>query len=252
MGYISSNRSNGIDNIFSFSQATAIRSNKVVEGYVFDLLTLDTLEGVEIFLRNQEGSILGIVQSDSLGAYSLDLPDDHQGVFTITTEATDSYTAFHQASELSSSEYFSKIDVGLSPLNKLFLTGIVNNAETGDVIDRARVSIIDVDTGDTIQEVFTNSDGRFVIDDIISEDIITLDIVIDKVGFHDREERVRKNFGSASNIDLDLSLDRKSDLVEVLSLNPIYFSLNRKSTRLNSSHVRISYAVFCLKKKKRM
>src|SRR3989442_5337419 len=27
---------------------------------------------------------------------------------------------------------------------------------------------------------------------------------------------------------------------------------DRKSTRLNSSHVRISYAVFCLKKKKRM
>src|SRR5436309_14780708 len=27
------------------------------------------------------------------------------------------------------------------------------------------------------------------------------------------------------------------------------FSLDRKSTRLNSSHVKISYAVFCLKKK---
>src|SRR5690606_41849623 len=27
-------------------------------------------------------------------------------------------------------------------------------------------------------------------------------------------------------------------------------SVNRKSTRLNSSHVKISYAVFCLKKKK--
>src|SRR3989442_10901629 len=27
--------------------------------------------------------------------------------------------------------------------------------------------------------------------------------------------------------------------------------IDRKSTRLNSSHVRISYAVFCLKKKKR-
>src|SRR5690554_239923 len=242
MGYISSNRSNGIDNIFSFSQATAIRSNKVVEGYVFDLLTLDTLEGVDIFLRNQEGSILGIVQSDSLGAYSLDLPDDHQGVFTITTEATDSYTAFHQASELSSSEYFSKIDVGLSPLNKLFLTGIVNNAETGDVIDRARVSIIDVDTGDTIQEVFTNSDGRFVIDDIISEDIITLDIVIDKDGFHDREERVRKDFGSASNIDLDLSLHPSTDLVEVLSLNPIYFSLNGWDIR-NESKVELDKVV---------
>src|SRR3989442_1888771 len=29
------------------------------------------------------------------------------------------------------------------------------------------------------------------------------------------------------------------------------FAQDRKSTRLNSSHVRISYAVFCLKKKKR-
>src|SRR5690606_40260088 len=32
------------------------------------------------------------------------------------------------------------------------------------------------------------------------------------------------------------------------SYNP--FKLDRKSTRLNSSHVKISYAVFCLKKKK--
>src|SRR5690554_7380143 len=29
------------------------------------------------------------------------------------------------------------------------------------------------------------------------------------------------------------------------------FTVDRKSTRLNSSHVRISYAVFCLKKKKK-
>src|SRR5690606_42014154 len=31
-----------------------------------------------------------------------------------------------------------------------------------------------------------------------------------------------------------------------------HIQLDRKSTRLNSSHVKISYAVFCLKKKKRM
>src|SRR5690554_7279072 len=30
-----------------------------------------------------------------------------------------------------------------------------------------------------------------------------------------------------------------------------FFAEDRKSTRLNSSHVRISYAVFCLKKKKK-
>src|SRR3989442_7467026 len=34
------------------------------------------------------------------------------------------------------------------------------------------------------------------------------------------------------------------------SRNPILVQRDRKSTRLNSSHVRISYAVFCLKKNK--
>src|SRR5690606_42036520 len=37
---------------------------------------------------------------------------------------------------------------------------------------------------------------------------------------------------------------------EAVKLPPIN-TLDRKSTRLNSSHVKISYAVFCLKKKKR-
>src|SRR2546430_6468099 len=31
---------------------------------------------------------------------------------------------------------------------------------------------------------------------------------------------------------------------------PVWFRLDRKSTRLNSSHSQISYAVFCLQKKK--
>src|SRR3989442_5430059 len=38
--------------------------------------------------------------------------------------------------------------------------------------------------------------------------------------------------------------------VKIASLACLFLQLDRKSTRLNSSHVRISYAVFCLKKKK--
>src|SRR5690606_42154935 len=34
-------------------------------------------------------------------------------------------------------------------------------------------------------------------------------------------------------------------------LDAVHRRLDRKSTRLNSSHVKISYAVFCLKKKKK-
>src|SRR5690606_40572331 len=38
--------------------------------------------------------------------------------------------------------------------------------------------------------------------------------------------------------------------IEQQSPSLLYLILDRKSTRLNSSHVKISYAVFCLKKKK--
>src|SRR5258705_7532039 len=41
-------------------------------------------------------------------------------------------------------------------------------------------------------------------------------------------------------------LEKESQLEELLELR-----LDRKSTRLNSSHLGISYAVFCLKKKKK-
>src|SRR5436309_5301406 len=37
--------------------------------------------------------------------------------------------------------------------------------------------------------------------------------------------------------------------IEVDSMAALAATLDRKSTRLNSSHVKISYAVFCLKKK---
>src|SRR5690349_23390938 len=38
---------------------------------------------------------------------------------------------------------------------------------------------------------------------------------------------------------------------KVISVVSLVLLLDRKSTRLNSSHVEISYAVFCLKKKKK-
>src|SRR5690554_7181215 len=45
--------------------------------------------------------------------------------------------------------------------------------------------------------------------------------------------------------------DKEFFLGSSLKLTIAQSRIDRKSTRLNSSHVRISYAVFCLKKKKR-
>src|SRR5574344_2375156 len=49
---------------------------------------------------------------------------------------------------------------------------------------------------------------------------------------------------------LPISIQRHLDEFYKAYLRVFYPSLDRKSTRLNSSHQIISYAVFCLKKKK--
>src|SRR5690554_7681746 len=46
-------------------------------------------------------------------------------------------------------------------------------------------------------------------------------------------------------------LDDKVAKLLRTSKKKVFLAADRKSTRLNSSHVRISYAVFCLKKKKK-
>src|SRR3989442_7597494 len=60
---------------------------------------------------------------------------------------------------------------------------------------------------------------------------------------HSNQFGHRGLFGSVADQIFDLA-------VGVVAQQQPSFALDRKSTRLNSSHVRISYAVFCLKKKK--
>src|SRR3712207_7177351 len=55
------------------------------------------------------------------------------------------------------------------------------------------------------------------------------------------ERRVRKRFG----FDIVVVKQGSENLAQAIA-----FFQDRKSTRLNSSHANISYAVFCLKKKK--
>src|SRR5690606_8635280 len=47
----------------------------------------------------------------------------------------------------------------------------------------------------------------------------------------------------------EIAEDRYGAVLGDSSADYAYVDLDRKSTRLNSSHVKISYAVFCLKKK---
>src|SRR5690554_7393825 len=60
------------------------------------------------------------------------------------------------------------------------------------------------------------------------------------------EERAKRHINERFSVN-----QPSNNETELLYFDENYIYLDRKSTRLNSSHVRISYAVFCLKKKSR-
>src|SRR5688572_32763500 len=69
--------------------------------------------------------------------------------------------------------------------------------------------------------------------------------------FRSPSTRSRRGTGSDSSQRRQHPLAEDVDELLLIASDVVQVDLDRKSTRLNSSHSQISYAVFCLKKKKK-
>src|SRR5438270_8970315 len=75
-----------------------------------------------------------------------------------------------------------------------------------------------------------------------------INAIADKLGLPPEKVIINVDkFGNTSSASIPLALFDAEDVLPNLST---LMMTDRKSTRLNSSHSQISYAVFCLKKKK--
>src|SRR3712207_7636254 len=70
------------------------------------------------------------------------------------------------------------------------------------------------------------------------------------LGYHDANSREMDEKTPHNVIDIMEEQKNISNMGGTMRLGAYECVLDRKSTRLNSSHANISYAVFCLKKKK--
>src|SRR5437667_12681320 len=121
------------------------------------------------------------------------------------------------------------------------LLGTVKDA-TGALVPGATVEITNSETNVTSTAI-TNNSGYYEVPYLLPG-AYTL-----SAGMPGFKKYVRQGIAltvnSRINIDVTLEVGAASESVTVTSM------LDRKSTRLNSSHITISYAVFCLKKKKK-
>src|SRR2546430_13548921 len=65
------------------------------------------------------------------------------------------------------------------------------------------------------------------------------------------EFRIQRPARCAVEVDMDVAYQRIASILKARRARGDVGTADRKSTRLNSSHSQISYAVFCLKKKKK-
>src|SRR5437764_4739387 len=100
----------------------------------------------------------------------------------------------------------------------------------------------------------TNQSGEYVVSDVPAG---TYQVRARLIGFSERSDTVTVTAGASATA--DFSLEAKALLLDVKAVTALGiersqretpYAIDRKSTRLNSSHRCISYAVFCLKKKK--
>src|SRR5690554_7405607 len=77
------------------------------------------------------------------------------------------------------------------------------------------------------------------------------EIVIEGVGVTKTIETTGKETIRIEGTNNKITISGSCNAISIEGVDNIITVEDRKSTRLNSSHVRISYAVFCLKKKKK-
>src|SRR5690606_22525909 len=89
----------------------------------------------------------------------------------------------------------------------------------------------------------------FKMDNLSKLAFLAANVLLKKENLNEEENNIALIFSNKAS---SLDTDRKHQAA--IENDAEYFPspavLDRKSTRLNSSHVKISYAVFCLKKKK--
>src|SRR5690625_6156366 len=75
--------------------------------------------------------------------------------------------------------------------------------------------------------------------------------VLQKLLISDLDNHYIENQEYPGEFSYSVNFSQDDDIDRINTLENVEIIKDRKSTRLNSSHVAISYAVFCLKKKKR-
>src|SRR5690606_5806424 len=118
------------------------------------------------------------------------------------------------------------------------VAGRITDAGGAMALQSVRVSI-----AGTGLAALTDEQGRYVITRVPAGEVT---VTAELIGRETASRRVTVTAGETTVVDFALALSAFA--LDAVVVTGTAGGTDRKSTRLNSSHVKISYAVFCLKK----
>lgn len=236
-GYVSSNRDNNNDNIYSFTQLRPIVFKVIMSGIVTDLNTNDTLKQATLNIKNQKGDVVATLITDEKGSYNVNLEPDQ--TYTVEVQKEN-----HKNEQFNLNTDFNtpkvKQNVALENRPNVTYTGIITDTKTKAVLQDVKVTLKDLQSGKEILVVNSDINGGFskAFQDLKYGEAQRFEVKLEKKDY--ATKIIDFNYsptatGSVSINDLiDLSIGKVEvgvDLSKLMQLGDIYFDYGKFDIR---------------------
>lgn len=240
-GYFSSNRRNGNDDIYRFTQLRPIVFKVIMSGTVTDVNTNDTLKDAELSIMNAQGSLVATVTTDGKGFYSVNLEPDQK--YTVEVKKTEHKEAnFQLNTDFNTPKV--KQNVQLEGKPNVTYSGRVTDSKTSEILSDVKVSMKDLITGKVVFSGITDSSGKFSksFENLTYGKAQKFEIKLEKkdyatkTSYFDYEPKIS---GTININDLtDLSIGKVEvgvDLSKIMDLGDIYFDYGKFDIRQDAT-----------------
>lgn len=242
-GFVASNRQGGVgsDDIYFFNQLSPYRSSSLIKGSVFDLLTKEKLDGVEVELQDSKGNSIGKITNEDDGTYELYLESIEED-FKIIASKNGYIVAEEEILFEKDRDTYGK-DLKLMPVIDYYVAGIVLDKTTNLTIEGVTVSIQDLKSQAKLPSLSTLADGKFNTEPVgyYYGDTVQFEIIFQKKGYITKTYVVRDLLSTSpevfvsGQIEVMLTpIETGIDVGVASDLNTIYFDLNSSILRAES------------------
>jgi len=162
-GFITSNRTGGVgsDDIYAYELSDTL--NYLVKGRVLDLGTKKRVKKLKAKLMDLDDNVIEEITVDDDGAFLFNNQDFRNKGFKVVISDDEGVYETISSNDLKGNGINSGLDMGILYVSKLpiILSGILMDHKDDKRLKGVKITLIDNETGEIVEEVYTSNNGEF-------------------------------------------------------------------------------------------